>query len=47
MNNYHRLRTAGHDETGELELPEHVQLAVDDLAGKMREGCSRSRSVSA
>jgi putative transposase len=38
VNNYHRLRIAGRDETGEFELPEQVQLAVDDLAGKMREG---------
>ncbi len=38
MNNYHRPRIAGPDETGEFELPEQVQLAVDDLAAKMREG---------
>ena len=38
MNNYHRLRIAGTDETAALELPEQVQLAVDDLAGEMREG---------
>lgn len=38
MNNYHRLRIAGTDETSELELPEQVQLAINDLAGRMREG---------
>lgn len=38
MNNYHRPRIADQRETSELELPEQVQLAIDDLAGRMREG---------
>jgi putative transposase len=38
MNEYQRLRIAGQDDVERLELPEEVQLAVGDLAGKMREG---------
>jgi transposase-like protein len=38
VNNYHRPRIADQRETSELELPEQVQLAIDDLAGRMREG---------
>jgi putative transposase len=35
---YQRLRIAGENETAEPELPEQVQLAMEGLAGRMREG---------
>jgi putative transposase len=38
VKDYHRLRIAGKDEATEAELPEQVQLAMDGLAGKTREG---------
>ncbi len=38
MKDYHRLRIAGNEESAEVELPKQVALAIDDLAGKMREG---------
>lgn len=38
MNNYQRLRIAGPDESREPDLPEQVQLAIDDLAGRTRDG---------
>jgi putative transposase len=38
MENYHGARIAEGDELGELSLPGEVQLALDDLAGSVREG---------
>ena len=40
MDKYHGIRIAGRDELDDLSLPGEVQLALDDLAGSVREGCS-------
>ena len=38
MEDYHSSRIVDHDELDGLSLPGEVQLALDDLAGSVREG---------
>ena len=38
MKEYHGARIAGREELDGVDFPSEVQLAIDDLAGSMREG---------
>ncbi len=38
MKEYHGARIAGREELDDVDFPSEVQLAIDDLAGSMREG---------
>jgi hypothetical protein len=46
MDQYQGIRIAGREELDGLSLPSEVQLALEDLAGSVREVCSSSRSAS-